>query len=65
MLANHPSLFAEAAVGLQHECEQLRLFLGAAQVLGELSTKSHDAVIGVGEKLACHLLVHVLRSIVR
>ncbi|KAI1313552.1 aspartate kinase [Xylaria venustula] len=35
------------------ECEALKRFLLAAQVVGELSPRSKDRVISVGEKLAC------------
>jgi hypothetical protein len=57
--------YAAVAAELRHECEQLHVFLEAAQVLGEMSTRSLDAVLGVGEKLACRLFVAVLRSHVR
>ena len=59
------ALYAAVEAELRHECVQLGVFLEAAQVIGELSTRSRDAVIAVGETLACRLFVAVLRSIVR
>lgn len=35
------------------ECERLRTFLHAAQTIGELSPRSQDRVLALGEKLAC------------
>ena len=57
--------YARVEAELRHECAQLTVFLEAAQVIGEMSTRSLDAVIGVGEKLACRVFVAVLRSLVR
>ncbi|GAW19227.1 hypothetical protein ANO14919_087120 [Xylariales sp. No.14919] len=38
---------------IMKECEALKKFLLAAQVVGELSPRSKDRVISLGEKLAC------------
>ncbi|KAI0539915.1 aspartate kinase [Xylaria digitata] len=44
------------------ECEDLKKFLLAAQVVGELSPRSKDRVISLGEKLACVTIVACLAS---
>ncbi|KAH7332810.1 aspartate kinase [Rhizoctonia solani] len=52
--------------GLEHEiardCEALRAFLGAAQLIEEISVRSRDSILGVGERLACKLVAAVLRD---
>ncbi|KAI8952836.1 aspartate kinase [Xylaria longipes] len=44
------------------ECEGLKRFLIAAQIVGELSPRSKDRVISVGEKLACIIIATCLAS---
>ncbi|KAK2033176.1 aspartate kinase [Colletotrichum zoysiae] len=49
----------DAVVG---ECEGLRRFLLAAQIVGELSPRARDRVVSLGERLACRLVAALLRS---
>ncbi|KAK1988174.1 aspartate kinase [Colletotrichum cereale] len=44
------------------ECERLRGFLLAAQIIGELSHRARDRVISLGEKLACRVVSALLNS---
>ncbi|GKT71167.1 aspartate kinase [Colletotrichum tofieldiae] len=44
------------------ECESLRGFLLAAQIIGELSPRAQDRVISLGEKLACRIVAAFLGS---
>ncbi|KAK1515932.1 aspartate kinase [Colletotrichum costaricense] len=44
------------------ECESLRGFLLAAQIIGELSPRARDRVIALGEKLACRVVAAFLCS---
>ncbi|KAJ0296483.1 hypothetical protein COL516b_011508 [Colletotrichum fioriniae] len=44
------------------ECESLRGFLLAAQIIGELSPRARDRVIALGEKLACRVMAAFLCS---
>ncbi|KAI0867708.1 aspartate kinase [Hypoxylon argillaceum] len=44
------------------ECEALKKFLIAAQIVGELSPRSKDRVISLGEKLACLIVAACLAS---
>ncbi|KAI1752860.1 aspartate kinase [Xylaria castorea] len=44
------------------ECESLKRFLTAAQIVGELSPRSKDRVISLGEKLACIIIAACLAS---
>lgn len=43
----------ELELSIIDECERLRTFLHAAQTVGELSPRSQDRVLALGEKLAC------------
>ncbi|KAI1179985.1 aspartate kinase [Nemania sp. FL0916] len=44
------------------ECEDLKKFLLAAQIVGDLSPRSKDRVISLGEKLACLITAACLTS---
>ncbi|KAI1195904.1 aspartate kinase [Nemania serpens] len=44
------------------ECEALKRFLLATQIVGELSPRSKDRVISLGEKLACLIIATCLAS---
>ncbi|PWW80364.1 aspartokinase [Tuber magnatum] len=47
---------------VKRECEGLKEFLGAAQIISEISPKSKDVIIGAGEKLSCMFMTAVLRD---
>lgn len=61
-LPNAPELLAELEVDINQDCERLRAFLGAAQIIHEVSPRSRDIIMGLGERLACRLLVATLKS---
>lgn len=42
------------------ECDGLREFLQAAQIVREVSPRSRDMIMGLGERLACRLMVATL-----
>lgn len=44
------------------ELHQLKSFLDAIQVIGEISPRSQDVIIGTGEKLSARILAGVLNS---
>ncbi|RKO91817.1 aspartokinase [Blyttiomyces helicus] len=47
---------------VRDECDRLKGFLSAAQVINEMSPRSRDNVIGTGEKLSALVFTSVLRS---
>lgn len=47
---------------IEADCEALRAFLFAAQVIDEISPRSKDSIVGFGERLACKLMTAVLRD---
>ncbi|EJD43356.1 aspartate kinase [Auricularia subglabra TFB-10046 SS5] len=55
-------LLKELEQEMERDCEALRGFLFAAQVIREISPRSKDSIMGVGERLACKLVAAVLRD---
>ena len=47
---------------IDYDCDQLRSFLMAAQILEEISPRSKDTIIGVGERLSCRIVTAVLQD---
>jgi len=47
---------------IHYDCDQLRSFLMAAQILEEISPRSKDTIIGVGERLSCRIVAAALRD---
>jgi aspartate kinase len=47
--------------GIDNDCEHLRSFLKATWTLGEMSERTQDRVLAVGETLACRLVVASLK----
>ena len=60
-----PDLLAELEQDLEADCDRLRSFLLAAQIINEISIRSKDIIMGVGEKLSCRIVAAVLRDKVR
>ncbi|KAI0024799.1 aspartate kinase [Xylariomycetidae sp. FL0641] len=54
--------YVETVTAIVGECEKLKRFLLAAQVVGDLSARSKDRAISVGEKLACMIMSACLNS---
>ncbi|EJD05577.1 aspartate kinase [Fomitiporia mediterranea MF3/22] len=57
-----PELLKELEAEIDRDCEGLRSFLFAAQIIDEISPRSRDNIVGVGERLACKLVAAVLRD---
>ncbi|OBZ87551.1 putative aspartokinase [Choanephora cucurbitarum] len=47
---------------LRKECLRLRSFLEAAEILDEISPRSRDIIVGMGEKLSCIIVEAVLKD---
>jgi aspartate kinase len=47
---------------IREELRALKSFLGAISVIGELSSRSQDVIIGTGEKLSACIFAHLLNS---
>lgn len=57
-----PEILEELEDEIDRDCEWLRSFLYAAKIIDEISLRSKDNIIGLGEKLACKLMAAVLRD---
>ncbi|KAG8989350.1 Aspartokinase [Tulasnella sp. JGI-2019a] len=55
-------LLKDLETEIERDCEALRGYLFAAQVIDEISPRSKDNIVGVGEKLACKLVAAVLQD---
>ncbi|KAI9487008.1 MAG: Aspartate/glutamate/uridylate kinase [Benjaminiella poitrasii] len=47
---------------LTKECLKLRSFLEAAEIINEISPRSKDIIVGMGEKLSCIIVAAVLKD---
>ncbi|VDC03815.1 unnamed protein product [Peniophora sp. CBMAI 1063] len=56
------SIRAELEAEIARDCDGLRSFLLATQVIDEISPRSKDSIIGFGEKLACKIMAAALRD---
>ncbi|KAI0062615.1 aspartate kinase [Artomyces pyxidatus] len=56
------AVLQELEAEIERDCEGLRGFLYATQVIDEISPRSKDSIIGFGEKLACKIIVAALRD---
>ncbi|BGP57035.1 hypothetical protein JCM8202_004527 [Rhodotorula sphaerocarpa] len=62
IVRNSPEVLQEVEEDLEYDCERLRGFLRAAQIIEEISTRSKDTIMGVGERLACRIITAALRD---
>ncbi|KAI5477263.1 aspartate kinase [Pseudohyphozyma bogoriensis] len=56
------AILAELEDDLDYDCERLRSFLLAAQIIDEISARSKDIIMGVGERLSCRIVTASLRD---
>ncbi|EUC55184.1 aspartokinase [Rhizoctonia solani AG-3 Rhs1AP] len=61
-LIRDQDLLRELEQEMVRDCDGLRAFLGAAQLIEEISVRSRDSILGVGERLSCKLVAAVLRD---
>lgn len=55
-------ILSELEAEIDRDCENLRAFLYAAQVIDEISPRSKDSIVGFGEKLGCKIIAAALRD---
>ncbi|KIM33983.1 hypothetical protein M408DRAFT_325532 [Serendipita vermifera MAFF 305830] len=61
-LVRDQTLLKQLEGEIERDCEGLRTFLFAAQVIDEISPRSKDSIIGIGERMACKLIATVLND---
>ncbi|PLW25359.1 hypothetical protein PCASD_24738 [Puccinia coronata f. sp. avenae] len=59
-LISDQSILSDLQYDIACDCERLRSLLLATQILEEISPKSRDLIVGVGEKLSCRLVTAYL-----
>ncbi|KAG0140625.1 hypothetical protein CROQUDRAFT_52958 [Cronartium quercuum f. sp. fusiforme G11] len=59
-LITNSDLMDELELDITYDCDRLRSLLLAAQILEEISPRSKDLIIGVGEKLSCRIVTACL-----
>ncbi|KAJ3061528.1 Aspartokinase [Podochytrium sp. JEL0797] len=58
----NPEIRAKAAADVSEYCEKLRSFMSAAEIIDEISPRSRDIIISVGEKLSARIFTAVLQD---
>ncbi|KAL4399420.1 Aspartokinase [Malassezia pachydermatis] len=59
---NNPDMLEQLEKEITDECDGLREFLQAAQIIHEVSSRSRDMIMGLGERLACRLVSTALKA---
>lgn len=59
---HRPDILRSLEEEIEYDCERLRSFLTAAQIIDEISPRSKDVIIGVGERLSCRIVAALLRD---
>lgn len=57
-----PEILSDLIQHIEEECQDLIVFLEAAQRVGEISFKSKDRIVSKGEKLSCRFLTALLQD---
>ncbi|TBU45137.1 aspartate kinase [Dichomitus squalens] len=57
-----PEILKNLEAEIERDCDIIRSFLHATQVIDEISPRSRDSIIGFGERLGCKLVAAVLRD---
>ncbi|KAI5815991.1 Aspartate/glutamate/uridylate kinase [Pyronema omphalodes] len=61
-LIDNEAILEELEKDIETECARLASFLGAAQIIDEISPKTKDVIIGTGEKLSCLFMTALLKD---
>ncbi|KAK2465570.1 hypothetical protein APHAL10511_002462 [Amanita phalloides] len=56
----NPDILRELEAEIERDCDWLRHFLFAAKLIDEISPRSRDTIIGLGEKLGCKIMTAAL-----
>ncbi|KAF8175927.1 Aspartate/glutamate/uridylate kinase [Mycena galopus ATCC 62051] len=57
-----PCILQELEAEIERDCGWLKSFLSASQVINEISLRSRDTIVRLGERFACNILTDVLRD---
>ena len=57
-----PEILAQLEQDIRDECDRLREILQAARILHEVSPRSRDIIMGIGERLSCRIVAAALND---
>ncbi|KAI9307430.1 Aspartate/glutamate/uridylate kinase [Cunninghamella echinulata] len=58
----NPDILKSLETQLEKDCRRLKSFLQAAEIIEEISPRSKDVIIGIGEQLSCKIVAAVLED---
>ncbi|RCI00325.1 Aspartokinase [Rhizopus azygosporus] len=58
----NPEILSVLEDQLEKDCLKLKSFLEAAEIIEEISARSKDIIVGMGEKLSCTIIAAVLKD---
>ncbi|ORE07264.1 aspartate kinase [Rhizopus microsporus var. microsporus] len=58
----NPEILSALEDQLEKDCLKLKSFLEAAEIIEEISSRSKDIIVGMGEKLSCTIIAAVLKD---
>jgi aspartate kinase len=61
-LVGHPDILNKLEEEIRTECAKLRSFMVAAEMIDEISPKTRDSIVSMGEKLSARIFSKVLES---
>ncbi|ANB15519.1 aspartate kinase [Sugiyamaella lignohabitans] len=61
-IRNNSALLDELLAAINKECDLLEKFLSASQVIDEISPRTLDSIMSVGEKLSCMFMAAVMND---
>ncbi|KAG1449301.1 hypothetical protein G6F46_010418 [Rhizopus delemar] len=61
-IIKNPEILLILEIQLKNEFIKLSSFLEAAKIIGEVSPRSRDVIVGMGEKLSCIVITAVLKD---
>ncbi|CAO3628059.1 unnamed protein product [Cunninghamella echinulata] len=58
----NPDILKSLETQLEKDCRRLKSFLQAAEIIEEISPRSKDVIIGIGEQLSCKIVAAMLQD---
>ncbi|KAF9916214.1 Aspartokinase [Lobosporangium transversale] len=59
---SNPEILKRVMEEVNQDCDRLKAFLEAAQIIEEISPRSNDIIMAVGEKLSCRIVAGLLED---
>ncbi|KAF9355211.1 Aspartokinase [Mortierella sp. NVP85] len=62
MNITNPHVLQSVHIHVNQDCDRLQTFLQAVQTIEEISPRSRDMIMGIGEKLSCRIVTGMLQD---